>query len=197
MEPAAQRLRGVARMLAFRPGWRACFDVSPEGFWRSFTAALYAAPFFVLAVAGQNAVSRAISPLESAARTVELAHGFILYACLWAYFPLVARIFVRMFRAESSFAPWVVVHNWALLLLLMMQAVLGGLLLLGVLTPAAYMGLSELYFIFAIYTHCRVALGALDLSWPAALGGACAALLAWLVLQLLLVSVFAGAAVQA
>lgn len=196
MEPVLLRLRGVAEMLAMRPGWRARFDVSPAGFVRSFFAIVPAAPLFVLSIYGQNAVARALAPVDSPAQSVTVVQGAILFVCLWAYFPLVARVFTRVLRLEDSFAPWVAVHNWTALFILAVQGVLGALLLAGLLTPRAYVQVDGIYFIFAIYAHCRAAIGSVNAPAPLALGGATIAVLVWLIVQLLLVTAFSGGMLQ-
>ena len=46
-------------------------------------------------------------------------------------------------------------------------------------------------------SRSSAAAGALPARWPLAVGGACVAILVWLIVQLLLVYAFAGAALQA
>lgn len=196
MEPVLLRLRGVADMLAMRPGWRTRFDVSPAGFWRSFLAALPALPLFVITVYGQNRVAAALAPEGAEAHPVNVVESALLFLCMWVYFPLVARVFTRVFRLDASFAPWVVVHNWTALFLLAIQCGIAALVLGGVLTPRAYMEIGGVYFIFAIYAHCRAAIGAIAAPAPVALGGACVAILVWLIVQLLLIAAFSGGALQ-
>lgn len=195
-EPVLLRLRGVAEMLAMRPGWRTRFDVSPSAFARSFLAMIPAAPLFVLSMYGQNTVARALAPESAALQTINVAQSAILFVCMWAYFPLVARLFTRVLKLEDSFAPWVIVHNWTALLILGVQGVPGALLLAGLLSPTAYVQLDGIYFIFAIYAHCRAAIGSMNAPAPVALGGATVAVLVWLIVQLLLVYAFSGGMLQ-
>lgn len=197
MEPVGRRLQSVLGMLAMRPGWRAGFDVSGDGLVRSFLAAALAVPLFILSIVGQNRIYGSLAETEAAANPVGLPQGVILYLCLWIYFPIVARVFTRAFHIEESFAPWVVVHNWTVLFLLCIQGGLGALVLVGALTPAVYLDLGGFYFLFAIYAHSRAAVGALNAPWPLAIGAACCGVLVWLILQLILVRMFAGAALQA
>ena len=197
MDRAFNRLRGVVEMLAFRPNWRRNFDIGPSAVNRSFLAAIPAAPLFVLSIAGPNEAYRSLAETPASAHPTGIVQGAVLYFCLWTYFPLVARIFVRIFRIEKSFAPWLVVHNWTVLLLVGLQAALGALVLTGLLSPAAYLNLGSLYFIFALYAHCRVAAATLDAPVPVAVGGASLAILIWLLVQLFLIWVFSGLVLQA
>ncbi|GEM_PF-1861787 len=212
IEPVLTRLRGVLEMMALRPAmseeggasiqpvfpeWRRRFDVSESGFARSFLAAIPALPLFFLSVAGQNAVSVALASNPDNARPVDWTQGVVLFVCMWVYFPLVSGVFVRIFGLQDSFRPWVVVHNWTVLFLLLVQGSIGALVMWGLISPRGFAELGGLYFMFAIYAHCRAAAGSLDAPWPMAVGGACLAILLWLILQLLLVYAFAGAALQA
>jgi hypothetical protein len=197
MEPVANRLRGVVEMLAIRPGWRTRFDVSPSGFVRSFLAAVFAAPFFVLSVAGQNAVYARLAEDPELARPAGFVQGFAIYLLMWIYFPVVAHVFTGAFRLRASFTAWVAVHNWTVLFLLLIQAAMGAAVLLGVLTPDGYLELGFVYLLVALYAHSRAAIGALEAPVPVAIGGACCGVLVWLIVQLLLARAFAGAALQA
>ncbi len=197
MAGGLQRLSGVFAMLAFREDWRKHFDVSMDGLWASFSAALWGLPFFVLTVWAQNDLVRELASDSEAARTTGFLHAAILYFALWAYFPPIAHIFCRSFKIDASFAPWVVVHNWTVLMLVILQGLISLLLIGGILSAEAYISLRTSYLFLAIFAHCRAAVGALDAPWSLAIGGACVTIILWLMMQIGLAFLLQGSAIQA
>jgi len=192
-----QHLAGVVAMLSFKEDWRAHFDVSERGLWRSFLAAVWGVPFFALVLIIQSKLVLALAEDPAQARTAGLGYAGTLYAVMWLYFPLVARLFTGAFGLRGSLAPWIVVHNWTLLFLLMVHTVIGLPLLAGLVSAEAHYSTTSFYFLLVVFAHCRAAIGALDAPWSLAIGGACLALILWLMAQLGLAYMLSGSAVQA
>lgn len=172
---AREALSGVAMMMAFRPGWRAKFDVSAAGVARSFLAALVSLPAFALIVAGANFL--VASDPEIALRDPDagftLAEAAIHYVRLWIVFPLVAALTVQLVGAKAAFGPWLVVHNWTVCALLMFQGALWALYVAGMADEASLSAVLAVYAGLRLIAHWRVAAGALGLGWgPAAMAAA-------------------------
>lgn len=192
-----QNLSGVIAMMSFREGWRGYFDISERGFRRSFLAAFWAVPFFALVLIIQSQLVLGLADDPAQTRTAGPGYALILYVVLWLYFPLIAWIFTGAFRLRDGFAPWVVVHNWTLLFLLIVHTVLGLPFLAGLISPEAHYSTASLYFTFVVFAHCRVAIGSLNTSWSLAIGAACLTIILWLMAQLTLAYTLSGAALKA
>lgn len=172
---ANRRVRGVFAMLAFRPGWRGHFDVTPLGVGRSFNGVILALPAFYLMVAGINALVAGNPALygPDAAKTGfgEAAGAWLR---IWGLFPLTAFLTVAILGIRERLGAWVAVHNWAVFVLLHLQALVWALYLAGLANAAAVQGLLGLYALARYYVHWRVAHGALGL--PPVMAGAAAAI---------------------
>ena len=85
------------------------FDVSIDGFWRSFRAALICYPMFLLLVALR------VEPAQwAAAGAVRIAAvETITYAIAWTAFPLLVLQLTGWFDRAHRFLVFMVVYNWA------------------------------------------------------------------------------------
>ncbi len=84
------------------------FNLSFEGFWRSFFAAVLVAPGFALLIA-QKLVARP-GPLDLGWATFVQA---LAYALSWAAFPLAAVVLTQLFGLSRNYVPLIVALNWA------------------------------------------------------------------------------------
>lgn len=139
---AEARLALVAswRALTFQQGWKAGFDISLDGLWRSFFAAVLALPLVALILAGA----------WDAGGTIELGTFAFGYAVSWALFPVAAAAACLITGARSGFVPWVIVHNWAVLWLYALQA------LFWTLHTAGIFNRELLELAFFLYTYLRI-----------------------------------------
>lgn len=102
------------------------FDLTVEGFWRSFLAAVVAAPLYLfLAVHEYQLIGWPADPLWTAVvRTLS-------YVADWLLFPVVALALVRLLDLGHRYVVYIVANNWATVLQLLAFAVtvaLAGLL---------------------------------------------------------------------
>ncbi len=177
MTGLAERFRhataGLYAMMAFKPGWRARFDVSFDGMIASFGGALIALPAFALIVLGSNHFIAAHPDIVDPTAQVGLWGAAGQYARIWLLFPPVALLVCLVLGLKTELAAWITVHNWAVAVLLWIQA------LIWMLHAAGIIGLEMLSFLLALYqvlrlvVHWRVAMGALGLHWGIAAGAAC------------------------
>ena len=152
---------GIIRLLRFRDDWRDCFDVSASGLARSFGALIFAAPLAFFFYAGFDRLRLA---LDAPVEPVPLYQDAILFALPWLTFPLIAAACVRAVAKPDAFAPWVVVHNYAVLTLYLVVSIFIALFLTGFLSAGmAALVLGPLYQIFRLGVHWRVATGATGL----------------------------------
>ncbi|MCH7929300.1 MAG: hypothetical protein IIA01_02205 [Proteobacteria bacterium] len=101
-------LYGAWRLMRFDAGGMAWFDLSIPGFWRSFFAALLAAPFFAVLVGMQFAGGD--RPFDPGWATLVLA---VAYCLSWAAFPVAAILITRLLRLTDRYVALIVAYNWA------------------------------------------------------------------------------------
>lgn len=171
---ANRRVRGVFAMLAFRPGWRGHFDVTPLGVGRSFNGVILALPAFYLMVAGVNAMVAQNPALYAPDAATGFGDAAGAWLRIWGLFPLTALLTVAILGIRERTGAWLAVHNWAVFVLLHVQALIWALYLGGLANAAAVQGLLGIYTLTRYYVHWRVAHGALGL--PPVLAGAAAAI---------------------
>ena len=105
-------LRGLRRLVRFDVGGLGYFDLSIEGFWRSFCVALLIAPFYAIIIPYH---------LEALQPTASWQHIMITeilaYIVGWLLYPLVAYEICRLIGRETEFPGYIVVYNWSTILL--------------------------------------------------------------------------------
>lgn len=82
------------------------FDFSVDGFFRSFFAAVIAAPVFIATLI------QSYGPVESGVGRVVAAET-LNYALQWVLFPIAAIFLTRMLGLSRRYVPLVVASNWA------------------------------------------------------------------------------------
>lgn len=192
---AVRSISGVWHLLLGRPHFPAYFDVSPDGVWRSFGAALLAAPAYVLMLAAQHNATVELGYASDIPTAIGIARSLALYLAVWAHFPLLAPVLARFAGRPEALAPWIVVHNWTVLALLIGQTAIWMLYALHVM-PAEALGafMYRVYLPISLLVHWRVALKTLSVGWGMAAGLAFAHVLANVMTQQLVASAFAGPA---
>jgi hypothetical protein len=106
-------LRGLRRLVRFDIGGLGYFDLSIEGFWRSFRVALLIAPFYAIMIPYH---------LEALQPTVGWQHIMITeiltYIVGWLLYPLVAYEICRWIGRDTEYPGYIVVYNWSTILLI-------------------------------------------------------------------------------
>lgn len=108
----AESLTGAWRLARLKPDGFAWFDLSADGFWRSFLAMPVAAPLFLGFVAAQAGGG----PLDAGTLVVQL----LSYLVVWCLFLGLMVPFARFFGLGPGYVPFVVAYNWAQVLMLML-----------------------------------------------------------------------------
>lgn len=162
------------------------FDLSADGFWKSFTAALYAVPLYAFVVAGDWQVlsTQAQPPALSTlilVRFAELAFDFTAV-------PVVLALLARRLKITRSYGTFVIVRNWAMLVILAPQTVVSLLFGLGWLSNDAATLFSLVIIVIALIYSYRITRWTLN--WGA--GGAVALVAAELVLGQIVISLING-----
>ena len=162
---AAYSLYGAYRLARLDAGGLAYFDASPGGFWRSFYAAAFVAPFFALLLALRYADGMVTaSPLPYAA--IEA----IAYVIAWVAFPVAMLMVARMLDREKHFIRFIVAYNWAAVLQNALYLPIPILGITGGLTVNVANGLGMLALLLILGYTWFITKTALDVSATAAAG---------------------------
>lgn len=127
-------LAGAWEMFLDRPGAMRFFDVSVDGFWRSFAAIVLVVPsyaFAVLADARMTAAADPSAPLGSG--TGLLVHNGLGLALDWVALPLILALLARPLGITRHYPEFVVARNWCAVLAAVPFGVIGLLVVAGVL----------------------------------------------------------------
>ena len=118
-----QSLQAAWRLACFEAKGLAQFNISVDGFWRSFFAAVVALPIYALAL---------IPQLDQAADgTLFLIVESIHYAAAWIAFPLLMIPVARFLRLTPRYIPYIIAVNWTSVLQLVLFLPLNMLALAG------------------------------------------------------------------
>ena len=136
-------LYGAWRLMRFDASGMNWFNLTVEGFWGSFFAAVPVAPFFALLV---------YLDLFRQAEVTSTGFAILLtafvYAVGWAIVPVVAIFLSRMLGLTRGYLPLIVAYNWASVPQIVLQSVVALIGELGLL-PQGLTG--ALLFVAVIY----------------------------------------------
>lgn len=132
-EEVYHSLYGAYRLAFLDKSGMNYFNLSVDGFWRSFFAAVLVAPGFAVLV---------IEKLMTRPDPVDLGWAMLIqmlaFGLSWAAFPLVAVVLTQLLGLSRNYVPLIVALNWAAVL---QVAVFLAALLLGFLFPGMLGGL--------------------------------------------------------
>jgi hypothetical protein len=120
-------LYGAYRLAWFDPSGMANFNLTVEGFWRSFFAAVLVAPAYAILVGMQ--LSAGTDEFNLA--LVLLTEG-IGYVLAWCAFPLVAIVLTRLLGLDRNYVALIVAVNWSAVL---QTGAFLAVLLVGLIVP--------------------------------------------------------------
>lgn len=157
---ARSAMAGLGKLLSFREGWRAHFNITPDGVARSFGAVLLAIPAFALFTLAANYYVAVNAPDRSPG--YELLDSLVSYLRIWGVFPIVAAGVAIVLNLTGRYAAWLVVHNWAVFALLYLTALLFALYAAGLANAAMLALLLQFYSVGRLFVHWRIACAALQ-----------------------------------
>ncbi len=131
-EEITRALTAAWNLFLDRPGAMRGFDVSVEGFWRSFAAVILVVPSYALAVLAERQLSAAIDP----AAPVPEGISFLLQNALglgldWVALPLILALVARPLGIARHYPEFVVARNWGAVIAAVPFGVIGLLIVLG------------------------------------------------------------------
>lgn len=154
---------GAVRLARFDEGGMASFDVSLDGFWRSFSAALLLAPF--VAVLRAHGFPPTDSPLLLVG-LIEVTE----YAASWAVFPVVMVFLARFLGLSARYVPFIVAWNWSMVVQIAFLFPIVLLEMLGFFSPALSQTLQLFALVYVLIYVTFVTRTALDTGWLTATG---------------------------
>ncbi len=108
LEEIFRSIYGAYRLARGDAGGMALFNATPEGFWRSFFAAVLIAPFFAIFLAV------AFNPDEITGGPLRYGSiQLISYIIGWTAFPVIMISLCRHLQREQFFVRFIVAYNWA------------------------------------------------------------------------------------
>lgn len=110
-----QSIYGAWRIARFDPNAMRYFNLTLQGFWRSFFAAVLLAPFFLIT----NMVNESGAGAE---HITQSTGGYIIFWLFvwflaWAVFPIVMIPVSGLLNLSSAFIPFIIAWNWASVLM--------------------------------------------------------------------------------
>jgi len=150
--------RAAWRLLHYDAGAMAGFNLSIEGFWRSFFAIAFALPLYAVIVFWPVPAADGAPAMET-----PLGGAVAAVALSWTLYPLCVALIARAMQLGRSFVPYIVAYNWSnalvpqpLLALALLQR--AGLVDQG-LADMLQLGLFVVFLWYG-WAICRIALGA-------------------------------------
>ena len=134
LEEISRSLTGAWLLMKGKEAGMRAFDVSIDGFWRSFGAILLMLPLYLPTLLAQRAVSIEMLPVTAA----DFPDGlFFLVSALgiaidWIAFPLVAAAIAGPLGFSHRYIPLIVARNWTSVLALVPYALPQILYALGI-----------------------------------------------------------------
>ena len=147
MPPIADILRaafGAGRLALRDPAGMAFFDMSFEGFWRSFFAyVLVAPPFLILALLRHEGEGHDVGVFALA--------KVLSYGASVVVFPVAMIAISLAFNLRAHYVPFIIAYNWSQIVVMgvaLPVALFGAVL---ALPPAIELGLSLAVLVWALY----------------------------------------------
>jgi hypothetical protein len=138
-------LEGAWLLARLDPTAMSHFDLSVEGFWRSFFAAVVAAPPYMLLVANQYSNTGAGAHIG-----VVVFVEVLSYILSWLAFPVLAAFATKLLGLSHRYVALVVATNWAAVL---QVTLLAGTMLLTGLLPEGHRSFLALAATLAAVTY--------------------------------------------
>lgn len=119
------------------------FDFSVDGFWRSFGAILYMLPFFAISVAVEHRLRPEDVTIAGPTDGIFILSRGLDLLLDWTAMPVLLAIFAKRLGIARRYASYIVVRNWASVIMAAPQALIALLAGLG-LVPIEFAAIASL-----------------------------------------------------
>ncbi|WP_018184815.1 hypothetical protein [Kaistia granuli] len=130
---ASSALTGALELFLGRREGIQRFDFSLDGFWRSFGAILYVLPFFAISIAVEHRLRPPDVMVTGPSDGLFVLSRLIDLGLDWVMMPLLLAAFARNLGIARTYASYVVVRNWASVVMSAPQALIALLVGLGLI----------------------------------------------------------------
>jgi hypothetical protein len=150
------------------------FDLTIEGFYRSFAALLVVIPMNLLAdmIATQVAAAERIKAgkpaLEQAYGLGDAIFSTVALSIQWMIFPAVMIVVLRFLGLAHRYVPLIVAHNWGTIVIYLFNMPAFLLFAAGWIGSDDMIGLNLIMLVFTLYYRYYTAETALDAGWSVA-----------------------------
>ena len=139
-------LYGAWRLICLDEKAAQHFNLSMEGFWRSFFAAVISLPYFVVAIRWPPTEA-----VEGGMEAPDPVLSSLAYLLSWVVFPVVAIVLVRMFELAQGYIGYIIAYNWAGALIAQPLLVLAVIEYAGLIDSNTMSALQMPIFIFVLW----------------------------------------------
>jgi hypothetical protein len=129
---ADRALTGAWRLFLNKPDAFQFFDVSVEGFWRSFQALLLVAPAYAIAALADRITVVSALPPGTFSDGVFWSAKVVALCIDWVSFPILLAAISGFIGIGRGYVPYIALRNWATVLMTLPFAAIAILQLLGV-----------------------------------------------------------------
>ena len=165
LQEISSALFGVWRLARRDPGGEAFIDKTPDGFWKSFFAAVLLLPSYAFTLW----VAPGSEHVTELSLRVVLVNG-IAYVLGWVVFPVAAHQICRAIDRLKRYIGYIVAYNWSLVIIELVQLPLLVLHELGLAAESFTIFALFLVLIWSLVYHWYIAKVMLDVPGSAASG---------------------------
>lgn len=131
-DETVRSLTGAWELFLDRPGAMRHFDVSVDGFWRSFAAVVLVVPSYAFAVLAERTMVAALDP----AAPVQGAAAFVVQNAVglgldWVALPVILALLARPLGIARRYPAFIVARNWGAVIAAVPFGAVGLLIVLG------------------------------------------------------------------
>ena len=163
-EEISQALYGASLLARLDPRGMSCFNLTTEGFWRSFLAAVIVAPAYWLFIS-LRPDPEPVPGLQEASFVWRVFAEFVDYFLTWAAFPAIMVFVARWMGLDHLYATYIIAFNWckalAFLFLILVSAAIG----IGILPENVAGFVLTISFVAVLYYFWFVTKTALQIEW--------------------------------
>ncbi len=158
-----QRSIDAAARLALRDAQAmASFDLTADGFFRSFAAMIVALPLYVVLNYGWETIAVTIGEKHAEANAAHFALYTIDYVLSWLAFPVVMIFVLRFLGLTERYSALIIAYNWGTIIVLLLDVPPIALFGLGLITAVQAFLLELVIFGIGLYYRFFSAMTALQ-----------------------------------